>query len=60
MHPHTVVPALTVTVPAGCHWLACAVGASHDAGPVDVEQAPAIDRMLVEHLEAFVARQAAS
>jgi hypothetical protein len=57
MHPHTVVPALTVTVPAGCHWLVCAVGASHDAARVAPELAPAVEPLLVEQLDAFTARE---
>ncbi len=56
MHPHTVVPAVTVTVAAGCHVLACAVGASHDAASVAPELAPVIEPTLVEQLDAFAAR----
>ena len=57
MHPHTVVAALTTTVPPGCHWLACAVGASHEAGRVLPEQAPELDPALVEQLEALPRRR---
>ena len=42
MWPHTIVPALVTTVPAGEHWLACAVGASHDAAAVAPERAPSV------------------
>jgi hypothetical protein len=58
MHPHTVVPVLTVTVPAGCHRLACAVGASHETGRVAPELGPAVDAELLDRLEAFAAREA--
>ena len=60
MHPHTVVAALTTTVSPGCHWLACAVGASHEAGRVLPEQAPELDPALVDQLEGFLADKAAS
>lgn len=60
MHPHTVVPALVVTVPAGCHRLACAVGASHDPGRVAPELASAVEPMVLEHLDAFAAREVPS
>jgi hypothetical protein len=57
MHPHTVVPALTMTLPAGCHWLACAVGASHDATRVAPDLAPPVEPELLERLDAFAARE---
>jgi hypothetical protein len=57
MHPHTVVPALTVTVPAGCHRLACAVGASDDATRAAPALAPSVDAALLARLEEFAARE---
>jgi hypothetical protein len=57
IHPHTVVPALTMTLPAGCHWLACAVGASHDATRVAPDLAPPVEPELLERLDAFAARE---
>jgi hypothetical protein len=57
MHPHTVVPALTVTVPAGRHRLACAVGASHAADAVAHALAPLVDDVLLDRLEEFAARE---
>jgi hypothetical protein len=60
MHPHTVVPALAVTIPAGCHQLACAVGASHESEHVTAALAPAVEQALYERLDAFAARQAPS
>jgi hypothetical protein len=57
MHPHTVVPALIATVPAGCHWLACAVGASHDPDRVAPDLAPTVEQALLDHLGAFAARE---
>jgi hypothetical protein len=60
MHPHTVVPALTVTVPAGCHRLACAVGASGDAEQVAPELAPTVEQALLARLDAFAARGVSS
>jgi hypothetical protein len=60
MHPHTVVPALTVTVPAGCHTLSCAVGASHEAGRVARDRAPVVEPVLLEQLDAFAAREVPS
>jgi hypothetical protein len=60
MHPHTVVPALTVTVPAGCHRLACAVGASGDAEQVAPELAPTVEQALLARLDAFAAREVSS
>jgi hypothetical protein len=57
MHPHTVVPALTVTVPAGCHRLACAVGASDDAARVAPALAPSVEPALLTRLEEFAARE---
>jgi hypothetical protein len=55
--PHTIVPALLVTVPAGVHWLACAVGASHDGDAVAPERAPALPGSMAERLETFAARE---
>jgi hypothetical protein len=60
MHPHTVVPTLAVTVPSGCHRLACAVGASHDSERVSPSLAPSVESTLLERLEAFAARDVAS
>ncbi|HEX4532568.1 MAG TPA: DUF2264 domain-containing protein [Acidimicrobiia bacterium] len=60
MHPHTVVPALGVTVPAGCHLLACAVGASREASRVAGEVAPPVDAALLERLDAFSVREVPS
>ena len=57
MWPHTLVPALVTTVPAGEHWLACAVGASHDAAAVAPERAPSLPPGLLDRLAAFVARE---
>jgi hypothetical protein len=57
LHPHTVVPALTVTVPPGSHLLACAVGASHDAARVAPDLAPPVEPELLERLDAFAARE---
>ena len=57
MHPHTIVPALTCRVPAGEHWLACAVGASADAASVAIECAPALVPSLRERLDAFAVRE---
>ena len=42
IHPHTIVPALDVDGASRARiWLACAVGASHDAAAVTAERAPA-------------------
>jgi hypothetical protein len=60
MHPHTVVPALTVTVPAGCHRLVCAVGASHDPTQVEPGLAPVVEQALLARLDAFAAREVPS
>ncbi len=60
MDPHTVVPALVVTVPAGCHRLACAVGACHDPRRVAPELAPAVEPSLFERLDAFAALEISS
>jgi hypothetical protein len=60
MHPHTVVPALTATVPAGCHRLACAVGASHDSARVAPELAPEVDGTVFARLDTFAARDVPS
>jgi hypothetical protein len=60
MHPHTVVPALATTVPAGCHWLVCAVGASSDAGRVSPDGAPVAEQLIFDRLDAFVAREVPS
>jgi hypothetical protein len=57
MHPHTVVPALTVTVPAGCHRLACAVAASDDAERAAPERAPSLEQAVLVRLEEFAARE---
>ena len=57
MWPHTIVPALVTTVPAGEHWLACAVGASHDAATVAADGAPLLPPALLDQLDAFVARE---
>jgi len=57
MHPHTVVPALKVVVPPGCHRLACAVGASRHAELVAPELAPAVEQTLFERLDAFAAQE---
>jgi hypothetical protein len=57
MWPHTIVPALVTTVPAGEHWLTCAVGASHDAAAVAPERAPSLLPGLLDRLAAFVARK---
>jgi hypothetical protein len=56
MHPHTIVPALEVTLPAGQFLLAGAVGASRDAVAVAVDRAPELPLELVAQLEAFAAR----
>jgi len=56
MHPHTIVPALDVTLPAGQFLLAAAVGASHDAFAVAVDRAPDLPLYLVAALEEFAAR----
>ncbi len=60
MHPHTIVPVLACTLPAGEHWLACAVGASADAELVAVECAPGIAEVLRERLDDFVSREASA
>ncbi len=57
MWPHTIVPALVTTVPAGDHWLACAVGASHDAAAVAPERVPSLTPALLDRLAAFAARE---
>lgn len=54
--PHTIAPALDVTLDPGTHWLACAVGASDDATTVAVECAPTLSADLVARLEEFAAR----
>jgi hypothetical protein len=56
MHPHAIVPSLDTTIDQGTHWLACAVGASHDADAVTRERAPTLPAAVVERLEAFAAR----
>jgi hypothetical protein len=56
MWPHTIVPALATTVPAGEHWLVCAVGASHDAATVAPDRTPLLPSTLVDRLDEFVAR----
>lgn len=60
MHPHTVVPTLAVTVGAGCHRLACAVGVSHEAARVAPVLAPSVEAALHERLDAFAARDVPS
>jgi hypothetical protein len=55
MHPHAIVPALGITVRAGTHWLACAVGASDDATAVAWEQAPGVPDAIRRRLEEFAA-----
>ena len=57
MWPHTIVPMLVTTVPAGEHWLACAAGASHDAALVAPECAPLLAPAVVDRLTEFVARE---
>jgi hypothetical protein len=57
MWPHTIVPALVTTVPAGEHWLVCAVGASHDVAAVAPERAPSLPPALIDRLATFVARK---
>ena len=56
IHPHSLVPALTIGVQPGTFRLACVVGASHDATAVSWERAPDIATALFERLEAFAAR----
>jgi len=56
MHPHTMAPALDVTLPAGMYLLAAAVGASHDATAVAFDRAPALPFDLVAQLDEFAAR----
>ena len=56
LSPHTLVPALDVTVGPGTHWLACAVGASDDADAVAPSKAPDVPDDLVARLEEFAAR----
>jgi hypothetical protein len=57
MHPHTIVPALSATVPPGEHWLLCAVGASDDAAAVAIGCAPEVPASLRDRLVAFAARK---
>jgi hypothetical protein len=57
MAPHTIVPALEVTIPAGVHWLACAVGASDQHHAVAPERALAVPRTLADRLATFAARE---
>jgi hypothetical protein len=56
MHPHTIVPGLDVTLPAGQFLLAGAVGASRDAVAVAFDRAPDLPLERVAQLEAFAAR----
>jgi hypothetical protein len=56
MHPHTVVPALEVSLPAGMYLLAAAVGASHDAAAVAFDRAPALPFDFLAQLDEFAAR----
>ncbi len=54
IHPHTAVPVVEVTVGAGVHILACAVGVSGDPDFASAA-APAISDRIMERLTAFAA-----
>jgi len=54
MYPHVIVPALETSIGPGTHWLACAVGASHDAASVRTDP-PGVPTTIVALLESFAA-----